>query len=342
MNKANILDSTGIETRIEECRQILLAEELDARAVENELGHQLSLAEIYLNRNERNERSKTAQGLGGVFLATPLLRILAPKDFDYQELISSMSNEITGQSTRNALRFLDYWEERVEDNFAEEVLRQTMKSEKEGAIRSLIEYFHKIKEHLSEDFVDEVDARLSQSNLLPYFMALTPFDELPKKCKAVAKTIIDLEEPLVTDSIIATKMNGNSIGTCEEMSKLHVYSLFSAEDQVDLAVLIYVNNQLVASMKYNGENSIIGLRNIQDSEGKFPLVVGGIYSMPEYLNKNLVFSSTQERKGRTVNQETLSVRNIETFLGEYQEKFTIPEMVRDYGEKFIERRKELE
>jgi hypothetical protein len=331
-----------LEIRIEECRQILLAEELNERTVENELGHQLSLAEIHLHRSEKTEGWIVVQGLGGVFQATPLLKILAPKNFDYQRLISSMSDIITVHNTRNILRYSDYWKDILKEDFIKDILRKTIKHEKEGAIRPLIEYFSKIKEHFSPEFVDEVDTKLSQSNLLPYFMALTPFDELPEKCQAVAKTIIDLEEPLVTDKVVATKRNGNRIGTCDEMTTLHKMALFGAKEQVYRAVLIYVENQLVASMKYNGENSIIGLRNVQDSEGRFPLVIGGIYSMPEYLNKNLVLSSNLKNKSRAVNREILPVRNIETFLGMYQERFTIPEMVSDYGKIFIARRKELQ
>lgn len=340
MVTANILDSTGIEERIEECKQILLAEELNERAVENELAHQLSLTEIYLNRRQKTERWINIQGINGVFQAMPLLRILAPKNFDYQELIQSMFNGVKGQETRNILKHSDYWKDILEKDFVEDILRETIKKEK--AIRPLIEYFHKIEEHFSPEFVDEVDTRLSQTNLLPYFMALTTYKELPKKCQAVAKTIIDLEEPLVTDSIIAAKRNGNRVGTCPEMSKLHISSLFAAEDHVRLAVLIYVSGKLMASVKYNGENSILGLRNVQDSKGRFPLVIGGVYSVPEYLNKNIVYQSREENKRRVVRLESLPIRNIETFLGVYQEKFTIPEMVRDYGEIFIERRKQLE
>lgn len=41
--------------------------------------------------------------------------------------------------------------------------------------------------------------------------------------------------------------------------------------------LLYVDDKLVGSMKMYRDRSIIGLRTVEDSEGRLPLVTGGVY-----------------------------------------------------------------
>ena len=96
--------------------------------------------------------------------------------------------------------------------------------------------------------------------------------------------ILESSAPVTTDTVKTKRYTNHAPKTCPHLEQRHFESLLGLHyhDWViappgELA-LLYVGGELVAAMKRRGSRSVIGLRNVRDSDGRYPLISGGVYA----------------------------------------------------------------
>lgn len=120
---------------------------------------------------------------------------------------------------------------------------------------------------------DAIMRCLKSHSLLPLFSSL-PFPDLSSEQQKHC-----LEEPtLRTDDISPCRHVDEYVGSCSFAEESHSETLLGKRWQKGNLVLLYVHNTLVGSMKMDGERSILGMRTVEDSQGRRPLVIGGLYA----------------------------------------------------------------
>ena len=116
-------------------------------------------------------------------------------------------------------------------------------------------------------------------------VASVSLSQLQTPCRETARSALyGLDEVLKSDKIVPKRHVSHNAGVSTNpldsaLTDIHHYSTLSSGDEHEAeACLIYVDGKLVASMKMHGTPSLVALRTVVDSQGRFPLVIGGIYS----------------------------------------------------------------
>lgn len=131
--------------------------------------------------------------------------------------------------------------------------------------------------------------RYSITAVLAHF----PLDEVKRASLDIAKWGINLtDDVLESDSIVPLFDVDDFSGKCPDMEKFHLLALgldrlFSkyvvdeAPDEIyGRGALIYVGGKLVGFLKKAGNPSMLALRTVKDSQGRYPLILGGVYILP--------------------------------------------------------------
>jgi len=103
---------------------------------------------------------------------------------------------------------------------------------------------------------------------------------LPLTLRFRLQELIFKENFIRSDNVIPVRYVNFIPGT-DLLEATHHGTLIGFESQPEFdgwVTLLYVDNKLVGSMKLIGGPTIIGLRNVQDSSGRFPLLSGGVYA----------------------------------------------------------------
>lgn len=113
----------------------------------------------------------------------------------------------------------------------------------------------------------------------------------------IEKWGIDLRtDVLESNSIIPLFDVDDFSGKCPSMEKHHLVALgldkllpeYAAQEAGDIygkGALVYVGGNLVGFLKKVGNPSMLALRTVKDSQGRYPLILGGVYILPEKIYK---------------------------------------------------------
>ena len=116
--------------------------------------------------------------------------------------------------------------------------------------------------------------------MLPILSTLPKF-KFPIHSKWKIARWIPSEMPVKTDNVIPVRHVKNFAGTCTWMAGGHYATLINEDMDFEFSygdvVLLYVDNTLIGSMKMYRDRSILGLRTVQDSLGRYPIVTNGVY-----------------------------------------------------------------
>jgi hypothetical protein len=213
----------------------------------------------------------------------PGLLETAPFEVDIRRLLlETMSHGDSWERTKPALRFLELWHRHVTKKERAYIIQRLMETDEALAAHPLALYSEKIIRLFSDDpeliytifsFIEE------HFQILPLFSALPRFS-IPNRFRYNIEQWLPREEPLQTDTIIPVRHVNYYAGTCLWMSTAHYATL--VDDGIDPDVygdvtFLYVDDKLIGSMKIYRDRSIVGLRTVQDSLGRFPIVTGGVY-----------------------------------------------------------------
>jgi len=111
------------------------------------------------------------------------------------------------------------------------------------------------------------------------------------------------ETPIETDNVIPMRHVNNYAGTCVWMSGAHYSSLIDKDIDPEVygdVTFLYVDNALIGSMKMCRDRSILGLRTVQDSRGRFPMVAGGVYVTTEEITIQAEHAFREQGKWATL------------------------------------------
>lgn len=182
------------------------------------------------------------------------------------------------------IQFFLLWIEEVSLEFADDILTSLIK--KEGfyaflfALKNyhiLIKYFD-VSSNLIQYLKKESD--LSNDSLVSYLMTLDAYeipDFLIEKLPSTLlwRSIVDLNSSIRINS----QVDGDD-GSCGYMRKWHKLTFLNEkEDDVEgKLVLIYIKNQLIGSMKLEGEGTILALQNVFDKNGVSLMKIAQVYA----------------------------------------------------------------
>lgn len=138
-----------------------------------------------------------------------------------------------------------------------------------------------------------------------------PYARIPGDIRAKLRTNwgVDLNQypPLNTSDVqVVTGRVCKVAGTCPDMWKIFGLSLLSYRDATssswpafsiyDLSrdgyagrvLLVYLSNVLVGAVKFEGDTSFIGLKNVMDQNGRLVIALGGVYWISKELYAHYV------------------------------------------------------
>lgn len=169
------------------------------------------------------------------------------------------------------------------------------------------------------DFYKHGENEVPESHEL-YKLSLLPWDELPLKTRKAFEGIYNLDfkkyPPLKTDSIQNIPYGYQDAGHCSVMSNGHISCLnLTATEVVKKkkeswkdAVFLRVNGQIVGAIKFEGEPSMIALRNVMDSYGRVVMAMGGVYRVGKNFYINTRLAEPNAKGMRIADLERLQVR----------------------------------
>ncbi len=250
-------------------------------------------------------------------------------DVDYDKFFKDTENEISSL-IGNILRYRNLWKDRINEE-TQELIRIN------SALNSFGSQFTSYCDIFFETFPDDnlMRSYLSNSkydawfNPLP-FLTHTPLEELPEEVgqgevfSFLINRYLDLSEARATENIIGMRhlsfgFNApwhSSTGKCGDLERYHqatILGQYFSSNEEDF-VLLYVQGDLVGSMKMVGDRSILGLSHFKDESGCSVIVPGGTYRTFDVIEDKIEdwFSRLRNRPGR-INLSNLNVQPLRLF-----------------------------
>ncbi|RKZ45725.1 MAG: hypothetical protein DRR08_33920 [Candidatus Parabeggiatoa sp. nov. 2] len=202
----------------------------------------------------------------------------APFEIDIRKLLlTTMSYHGSWERTKPAMRFLELWNDQVTKAERAYIVKRLMETDEANAAHPLALYSEKIVEPFSDepDLITEIFRFIeTHFQVLPILSAL-PISKIPRRSRWNLEKGFPREKPVKTDKVIPVRHVNNYAGTCTWMSGAHYSTLM--EKDIDPRIygdvtLLYVDNALIGSMKMYRDRSILGLRTLQDSQGRLPII----------------------------------------------------------------------
>ncbi|MBT5023082.1 hypothetical protein HOK51_08170 [Candidatus Woesearchaeota archaeon] len=206
-------------------------------------------------------------------------------------IMAAVKQEGNWERTKPALRYLDLWKNELSKNEQEHVFGRLLETDEGIAGHPLALYLDKIVSEFSDrpDLIAYLTGFITGSKSLLPAVSNLPISEMPERFKLDVDKWIDLSSGVwETDKIKSVKSVDYFAGTCGWMSQAHYETFVDKNQNPDVygwATLIYVDNNLVGSMKLYRNKSILGLINVKDSKGRLPVVTGGIYSTTKEITE---------------------------------------------------------
>lgn len=131
-------------------------------------------------------------------------------------------------------------------------------------------------------------------------------------CGEIARTLCKTSPPVRTKRTPTKLKTDGPSGACSDCevhfsdqllgiskTKITKASVTTKMDRPrgDQTVFVRINGQIIGAVKNRGDNTILGLSNVQESDGRLPCVVGGVYgTSKEVIDKciDVIESSTGE------------------------------------------------
>ncbi|MCP4409505.1 MAG: hypothetical protein GY807_17495 [Gammaproteobacteria bacterium] len=217
------------------------------------------------------------------FSLLPGLIECAPFELDIRQLLlTTMSHDGDWERTKPAMRFFELWNVHMTKQERAEVIIRLIETDKTLAAYALALYFGKIAAFCADDpeLIERIFRFIEKyAQFLP-ILSTVPISKIPRRLKWDLERWIPREKLIRTDNVIPVRHVNNYAGSCVWMSGAHYATLEGSEFDPDVlgdVTLLYVDNFLVGSMKMYRDPSIVGLRTIQDSQGRFPVLTSGVY-----------------------------------------------------------------
>ena len=184
-----------------------------------------------------------------------------------------------------------------------------------------------IRREIQRDFFQKKDADIASEDLV--YSSMLPWANLPADVRDyMAENYIDLEayKPIKLDSIHLISNGYHGAGNCQMMTNGHVNSLGLHNPECDEgaigfeeyknAILIRVRGKLIGSLKLVGDNSMIALRNVFDSNGRLVLAMGGVYHIDKTTFDRMDIQRSRSRNWKSVRLNSLGVHPHSFLLNE--------------------------
>lgn len=220
-----------------------------------------------------------------VFRLLPGFIGLSKFDFDVKKwVLAGLNPDGDWERTKPAMRYLQLWNDEVTKDERRHIIRRLMETDKSIAGHPLALYSQGILKRISDDpsLISEIFGFIEGTkDVLPVLSAV-PLSAIPERFRDYAEKFTTLDKSaLKSDNVVPVRHVNNYAGTCAWMGGAHHETLieeYHADSETHGNVtLLYVDGKLIGSMKMYRDRSIMGLRTVQDSEGRHPVVIDGVY-----------------------------------------------------------------
>jgi hypothetical protein len=118
---------------------------------------------------------------------------------------------------------------------------------------------------------------IEASKWVPNMISVLPYADFPPKLrKQFEKNWLNFEEnkPIVLDFAMKPSIQYCGTGACPVMFQTHLSSMSNGR-----RVLIWLNGNLIGSLKTEANTSFLSFRNVFDFQGRLILATGGVYQL---------------------------------------------------------------
>lgn len=218
------------------------------------------------------------------FEAIPVLLTLDQFPFDLEQWLTKvMEIDKDWTRTKPALRYLELWINKVTPEKREFILRRCLETDETAAHKYFTLYADKVIPVLQDmpDFLRDVWQVIEEYDYLNLLSRL-PASELPKELKGkLARWTPPENQIQVSTKIRSVRHVDNYTGGCSHLAHTHNATIIDPNhepEEYGNVVIIFIDNIPVGSMKMYRQPSLIGLKNIEDLDGRLHLVKGGVYT----------------------------------------------------------------
>ncbi|HEY5152661.1 MAG TPA: hypothetical protein VII55_01680 [Candidatus Saccharimonadales bacterium] len=251
----------------------------------------------------------------------PFLPYVVPYEFDMDGWLTGAMTVVDNESwgmERPVLRWLDLWHDQASPGVAEHVFRRSLEDYGMGfrPVSEVALYSGKLARVLADkpDTFDRLLSMVTPDKTVPLFGELgpdTPYVE------GVVEQVSDQAQTHL-DGVRQVRHTNYYAGGCPDMDWWHASTLFS--DTVwgpnhGNAVLVSVRDVLVGSMEMRGEHSMVALRNIEDAQGRLPLVIGGVYVPRREVAERAKAAFKEQGRWARLDLDELAVRPLRFLNG---------------------------
>lgn len=201
-------------------------------------------------------------------------------------MAAAMESDEAWERSGPALRFLHLWAPFVSNATVEKFFDSILPNL--TGVADVSTYYDRILHFFRDrpNIIAKVHHVLLEEVALLGPLSFVPFDEIdPQLRNPIAERTILSDSPWRTDRVVPVKHVDCYAGSCSKMQG-HWDALASPDARpwarghgaAGNLVLVYVRGSLIGTMKMNNDRSVLGLRNVRDSTGKYPVVIGGVYA----------------------------------------------------------------
>lgn len=234
---------------------------------------------------------------------------------------------ITAQS-KSILRYYSFWTEYTTDTTLNKVIKLLINSTNEVISFNFALYANNL---LTDDLIEEKNKKdiLNSIKIFEHYTPLLATRGLKIKNQELLKNlkeIIEADKITTSKHIHTTKYSEGNHQYCLPGRKGHYNSLIAPlmikitkEEQTHelfdskfsknegKLTLIYLQKQLIGSIKIRKNPNLLGLRTIQNPQGNFPLITGGVYGIHHELAKQAEEAYNQQGKWAKLNLDQIQL-----------------------------------
>lgn len=283
----------------------------------------------------------------------PAILALSPFSINVEGLLKhTLRSPVSNHMAKSLMQYLGLWHPKTSTSTHQKIFNKM--NFDDLSFRKVHYYLMLYADRILKYFSDQPEItnkvfnfiRRSPEIVLPLVSVLPP-EQIPNKPlqQKIKRWLAFDGKEITLDEIVTHRYLHPYCGDCSIMEATHDNTLLNKDSKgyygdYGNAGLIYVNDILIGSLKFSGEKSMVSLRTIKDPEGRYPLVLGGVYALSGEVRNA---AETVHREAGSyfskLHLEKLAVRPLR-FLGSYDKDGFSSN--REFARKLKKKREQLE
>ncbi len=275
---------------------------------------QLIYHTAYHGTVDNTEDNVSAMSSDAAIELLPAFLGLIPHNFDSRSWFVAAASTDDVVQLRRTLQYMPLLEEILSDEEQTAMLTQMVPDSSPAASHALALYMDELVSQFvnSPRFLEYLHTQVTATaQTLPALARLSP-KTLPTHYAAYIEAAMDDPGRHTSDRVQSVRYVDQYVGLCKLMSTYHHNAIESLSSSItenkESVTLVYVDNVLLGSLKSRGDPSLLALRSVQDDDGRFPLVAGGVYAPTKAVVTAAEKAVAEQGSSAHLHLDTLSVQ----------------------------------